>query len=53
MEDAFLDELDERGRRSAETVVDLDSDMRTCPACLHQYKAGPVRCPECRLHIGA
>ena len=28
MEDAFLDELDERGRASAAVVVNLDADTR-------------------------
>ena len=53
MEDEFLDELDPQARRHAEFVVDLDSDRRTCPACLHEYAAGPVRCPACKLMIGA
>jgi hypothetical protein len=53
MEAAWLDQFDEAGRRSANVVIDLDSDLRTCPACLTEYSKGPPSCPSCGLFIGA
>lgn len=52
MEEFWERGLDEDGRRSAAAVVDLDSDSRTCPACMATFAAGPEKCPECGLFIG-
>ena len=31
----------------AETVVDLDAEQTTCPACQTQFTPDGDRCPEC------
>lgn len=53
MEDDWLSGLDERGQKCAQVVNDVDADARTCPACLHEYARGPVKCPACGLFLGA
>jgi hypothetical protein len=45
--------IDEHARRSATMVIDVTSARRTCPACFAEYDAGPIKCPECGLRIGA
>lgn len=45
-------DLDQDARAAADSVIDLDSDTRTCPACCETYAAGPERCPSCGLFIG-
>jgi hypothetical protein len=49
----YLAELDEGARRCATAVVDVTLATRQCPACLHEYAAGPLKCPGCGLYIGA
>jgi hypothetical protein len=44
--------LDEAALRCATTIVDLDSDVRVCPACTFEFPAGPEKCPECGLFLG-
>jgi hypothetical protein len=51
IEESWLAELDPRARRSAETVVDLDADTLTCPACLSEFAKGPRACPSCGLRL--
>ena len=53
MEEEYLGELDEVGRKCATAVVDVTQDTRQCPACMAEYAAGPLKCPECGLFIGA
>jgi hypothetical protein len=43
--------LDEDALRSVAAAIDLDSDSRTCPACMATFDAGPEKCPECGLFI--
>jgi predicted amidophosphoribosyltransferase len=51
IEENWLAELDPLARRSAETVVDLDQDRLTCPACLTEFAKGPRACPSCGLRL--
>jgi hypothetical protein len=44
--------LSDEARASTRTMIDLDSDSRTCPACSTTYAAGPLACPDCGLYIG-
>ncbi|MBL8859176.1 MAG: hypothetical protein JNL28_11760 [Planctomycetes bacterium] len=53
LEAEYLSELDEVGRRAATVVIDVTAPTRQCPACLAEYAAGPIKCPECGLFIGA
>lgn len=53
IEESWMSELDELGRKSANMVVDVTLETRTCPACFHEYAAGPMKCPGCGLFIGA
>jgi hypothetical protein len=53
MEEEYLGLLDEGARQCATAVVDVTLDTRQCPACMATYAAGPVKCPECGLFIGA
>jgi len=53
LDQSYLSELDEAGRRSATMVVDVTLPRRTCPACFTEYDAGPKRCPSCGLYLGA
>ena len=45
-------ELDELGRRSSSTVIDLEAEENTCPGCFGKIQQGATRCPECGLRIG-
>jgi len=51
IEESWLSELDPHARKSAETVVDLDQDRLTCPACLTEFAKGPRACPSCKLRL--
>ena len=46
------DKWTDRERASVETVIDLDADENTCPACLEPFRGHPSRCPSCGLRIG-
>lgn len=52
MRELWESQLTDEGRACAGVVNDLDSDTRTCPACLANFAAGPRECPECGLFIG-
>ena len=45
-------DLDELGRRSSSTVIDLEAEVNTCPGCFVKIHLGATRCPECGLRIG-
>ncbi|MDP6739255.1 MAG: hypothetical protein QF404_04490 [Planctomycetota bacterium] len=45
-------ELDEAGRRSSSTVIDLEAEENTCPGCFGTIQQGATRCPECGLRVG-
>jgi len=51
IEEAWLSQLDPDARRSAETVIDLDAERLTCPACLSEFDKGPRACPSCKLRL--
>lgn len=51
IEERWLSQLDPDARRSAETVVDLDAERQTCPACLSEFDKGPRSCPSCELRL--
>jgi len=51
IEENWLSELDPLARKSAETVVDLDADRLTCPACWTEFAKGPRACPSCGLRL--
>lgn len=53
LEEEYLDGLDEAARKCATAVVDVTQSTRQCPACMAEYAAGPIKCPECGLFIGA
>jgi hypothetical protein len=38
-------------RRRATSVVDLDAESTTCPACSGTVPRGAERCPSCRLRF--
>jgi hypothetical protein len=48
----FTHGMTDRERASVETVIDLDADENTCPACLEPFRGHPSRCPSCGLRIG-
>jgi hypothetical protein len=45
-------ELDEAGRRSSSTVIDLEAEENTCPGCFGTIQRGATRCTECGLRVG-
>lgn len=53
LDEEYLEGIDESARVHTQVVVDVTQDTRQCPACLATYRAGPKRCPECGLFIGA
>lgn len=53
LEAAWRTQFEGAARRSVESVIDLNSSERECPACFARYRAGPLECPECGLFIGA
>lgn len=42
---------DDAVRARAETVVDLDAESTSCPACGSAVPGGAARCPSCRLRF--
>lgn len=52
MEENWLEQFTDEERACIAVTNDLESDTRTCPACLHVFAAGPTHCPSCRLFIG-
>jgi len=38
-------------RRLATSLVDLDAEVSTCPACSGNVPRGAERCPSCRLRF--
>lgn len=38
-------------RRRATSLVDLDAEASTCPACSGDVPKGAERCPSCRLRF--
>lgn len=38
-------------RRLATSLVDLDAEASTCPACAGTVPMGAERCPSCRLRF--
>ncbi|HPF15146.1 MAG: hypothetical protein H6830_00810 [Planctomycetes bacterium] len=37
---------------AAQSVIDLDAEQNSCPACLETIPGGAARCPGCGLRIG-
>ena len=44
--------LTDEERQAAHTVVDLDADESSCPACQTAFDPKLGRCPECGLNFG-
>jgi len=51
VEESFLANLDDAGRRAAEASIDLDAEENACPACGEAFERVPPSCPSCGLRI--
>lgn len=52
MQDQWESQFEGAARRAVQSVIDLDSPERECPACGTRFPAGPKKCPDCGLFIG-
>ncbi|MEM7201405.1 MAG: hypothetical protein AAF628_14135 [Planctomycetota bacterium] len=52
LDQRWLDGLDDAGRQAAQTVVDLEAEQTTCPACQTVFQPTEPRCPDCGLAFG-
>ena len=53
LEAAWASEASEEELAAASHIINHHEDGEiTCPACLHEFEAGPTACPDCGLNLG-
>jgi predicted amidophosphoribosyltransferase len=50
--DHWARDLSPEERAAADSVVDLDAEEATCPACQTVFETAASRCPGCGLRLG-
>ncbi len=44
--------MSDEERVAAQSVIDLEAESNSCPACMDTIPQGSARCPGCGLRIG-